>query len=137
MARPTKYTREWAEEKAPKIPEIFDGGKDVIQVCHELDISKRKYYELVNKYDFFKEAHEKGRQSSEAYWLNVVHFAASGGKNKKTGERYKGNAYLLNKLMNNKFGWYESATKEVVVETKTEQKVDRDYLEKIRKEVND
>lgn len=141
MARPKKFTEEWARDAALKIPKLFEGGRDVVQVLVDLNISKSNYYELVEQYDFFKKAHEEGKRASEAYWLGICQFAASGaktkGKNGEKGERYKGNAYMLNKIMNNKFGWYDKKEEiKEVVEKVTEKGVDKKLLKKIKDELD-
>ena len=88
MARPKKFTQEWAKDAALKIPKLFEGGRDVVQVLVDLKISKPDYYKLVEQYDFFKQAHEEGKKASEAYWLGICQFAASGAKTKgKNGEK--------------------------------------------------
>ena len=140
MARPVKYTQEWAEEAALKLPKLFEGGKDVVQVYVALGVSKQGYYDLVEKYDCFKKAHEEGKRASEAYWLGICQFAASGAKTKdkdgEKGERYKGNAYMLNKIMNNKFGWYDK--KEEIKETTIERElVTKADVDKARKKIKE
>ena len=83
--------------------------------------------QLCKKYDFWQEAYNLGKVKSEAWWLKIGRIGTTG--------KIKANGYIWRLNMQNRFGWYEK--KEEIRETKTEQKVDRDFLDKIRKELND
>lgn len=123
----TKFTEEWCREKAKLLPDMFKDGQAVVEVAVELNMTKETFYQLCKKYDFWKEAYNLGKVKSEAWWLKIGRIGTTG--------KIKANGYIWRLNMQNRFGWYEK--KEEIRETKTEQKVDRDFLDKIRKELND
>ena len=89
-----KYKSELME----KLPQMFSEGESVVQVCVKLDITKRTFYDWVDKYPEFRDAYEKGREISEDWWINT-------GKQGMRGQITSFNAAIWIFNMKNRFEW--------------------------------
>ena len=90
-----RYTKSIAEN----LPAMFANGESIVEVCVEMGISRRAYYDWLAKYPEFKEAAERGKEASEAWWTKLGRFGAAG--------RAPINAapWIFN--MKNRFGWVD------------------------------
>ena len=128
MARPTKYTKEWAQEHALKLPEMFENGESLVEVAVKLGICKKTFQDLCEQYDFWKDAYNLGKEYSEAWWLRI-------GREGSAGD-IKANGYIWRLNMQNRFGWLERKEEIKEVVSKKEL-VDTDLMAEIRKKMNE
>ena len=62
--RPSTYNPEICET----LPQMFAEGQSVAEVCRDLSISRRTFYEWVSKHEEFSHAFENGLTLSQAWW---------------------------------------------------------------------
>ena len=93
VGRPTKYTK----AMAAGLPDMFQNGESVVEVCVALGITKQTFYRWVDEREEFRDAYEKGKEVSEAWWTRL----ARGGS---TGQVRVQPATLIFNLKN-RFGW--------------------------------
>lgn len=74
MANTPKYKSSFAD----KLPDMFANGESVEEVCRELKISRRAFYDWVEKHPDFAEAYELGKEASQAWWLKLGRAGAAG-----------------------------------------------------------
>jgi hypothetical protein len=70
--RPTRYRRDIARE----LPDLFQNGESVPEVCATLGIARSTFYEWVSRHDEFREAYEHGQMLAEAFWCRIGREAA-------------------------------------------------------------
>jgi len=92
----------WVDDKYKKeyvvqLPKMFENGEDVVEVCIQLGISTRTFYNWCNKYPDFKEAYAQGKEYSKAWWLKLGRAGAAGKVNIQSA------TWIFN--MKNKFKW--------------------------------
>lgn len=74
MGTPRKYTQEITDN----LPSMFAAGESVAEVCQQIGVSRRAFYDWVEKYPEFAEAYECGRLASEAWWNKLGRAGAAG-----------------------------------------------------------
>lgn len=72
--RPTKYSANLVS----RLPDCFQDGQSIAEVCTHLRISRQTYYTWLEEHPEFKEAHEEGLFRSEAWWMRLGRMGASG-----------------------------------------------------------
>lgn len=78
MARPETITKEWADEKAKTLPDMYANGESLAEVCVELGICKESYYKACDISEEFSYADKKGKEFSEAWWTKLGRAGAAG-----------------------------------------------------------
>lgn len=104
MAQKPKYKEEFCEQ----LPDMFANGESVEEVCQELKISKRAFYDWVERYPEFAEAYELGKQASHAWWIKLGRAGATG------KVQVQPTIWIFN--MKNRLGWKDR----VEIETEEE-----------------
>jgi transposase len=69
-----KYKPEYAD----RLPKMFSNGESVAEVCLELGISRRAFYDWVDKHPDFAAAYEDGKTYSESWWNKLGRAGATG-----------------------------------------------------------
>ena len=95
-----RYKKEFAEQ----LPDMFMEGESVAEVCTELGVSRRAFYDWVKKYPEFKEAYEQGKLYSEAWWTKLGRAGAAG------QVPLNATPWIFN--MKNRFGWRDQPADE-------------------------
>lgn len=72
-----------------------EGGSDV-EVADLLNLSLKKFYELIDENDKFAEVVERGRTFAQAWWYRM-------GRQGLFMEKFNGSVYNFN--MKNRYGW--------------------------------
>ena len=98
MPYPAKYDPQLAE----KLPDMFNGGESVVEVCVSLGIARKTFYMWVKEYPEFGEAFARGKERSEAWWTRIGRAAAAGKVN-----GFMSGPWIFN--MKNRFGWKDQA----------------------------
>lgn len=80
-----------------KLPDMFANGESVEEVCQELKITRRCFYDWVEKYPEFADAYELGKQASQAWWLKLGRAGATG------KVQVQPSIWIFN--MKNRLGW--------------------------------
>jgi hypothetical protein len=91
--RPTKYKPEICKQ----LPELFEDGASIAEVCVELGITKSTFYEWGKKYREFSDAIKRGLVLSEAWWSRFGQQGAMG--------KVSINPAMWIFNMKNRFGW--------------------------------
>ena len=92
VGRPTKYN----EELGKQVIDLMYQGFSIIEVCHELRISKQTFYDWCERHSEFLDAKQKGVDFSEGWWTK------QGRENLRDGTfNYTG--WYMN--MKNRFKW--------------------------------
>lgn len=91
------YDKRFADELAPDLPKLFSRGESLAQVCKKLDISKFTFQKLCGLSPAFTAAYAAGRDSAEAWWMEVGQLGATG--------KMKVNAAVWKLNMFNRFQW--------------------------------
>lgn len=97
-----KYKKEFARD----LPKMFANGESVAEVCINLGVSRRAFYDWVEKHPDFAKAYDDGKLYAEAWWSKLGRAGAAGKVD------IQPTVWIFN--MKNKFGWTD----------KTEQRVD-------------
>tara|TARA_R110000796_G_scaffold69627_2_gene158584 strand:- start:559 stop:927 length:369 start_codon:yes stop_codon:yes gene_type:complete len=92
VGRPTKYTEELGEQ----VIDLMYEGFSIVEVCHELRISKQTFYNWCESHPEFLDSKEKGVDFSEGYWVKLGRTKLSDGTFNYTG-------WYMN--MKNRFNW--------------------------------
>ena len=95
--RPEVYTKELADELAKTLPNMFQDGESVAEVCVKLDCSKESFYKMIGISPLFSDAYKKGLDKSEAWWTTLGR-AGSAGKH-----AIQPATWIFN--MKNRFSW--------------------------------
>ncbi len=72
--RPPKYKAQMAKD----LPDMFKEGQAVEEVCAELGITRKTFYEWVKKHPAFKKGYEQGRINANAWWMKLGRLGAVG-----------------------------------------------------------
>lgn len=91
--------KRYTKKIAKALPDMFKNGESIVEVCVELGISRRAYYDWIEKYPEFKLAAERGKEASEAWWTKLGRFGSAG---KAT---INAAPWIFN--MKNRFGWLD------------------------------
>lgn len=107
MGRPSKYKKQFAAE-------LRDGLRDspymtIDRVCRQWDISRTTYYEWIEKYPDFAEAHEAGERD---YRINIYDVVVKNA----TGE-YRGNGSVVTLMANHALGMTQKKELNVTQDT--------------------
>lgn len=94
---PEIYTKEYGDQVAQQIPDMFNQGQSVAEVSVTLGFSKATFYKLVGVSPAFSEAYQEGKTRSEAFWTKLGRDGAAGAA--------KINAAVWGFTMKNSFGW--------------------------------
>lgn len=78
MGRPPKITKEWADETAKSLTDMYKNGESLAEVCAELDICKESYYKACDISKQFSDSDRRGKQLSEAWWTKLGRAGAAG-----------------------------------------------------------
>ena len=116
-----KYKAEYANQ----LPDMFSNGEDVAEVCLKLGISRRAFYDWIEKHPKFKEGYELGKLASEAWWSKLGRAGAAG------KVQIQPTVWIFN--MKNKFGWRDQP--EQVDETNSAQSLNVTF--EVREPVTD
>ena len=92
----SKYRAEIAEN----LPDLFDQGESVAEVCKELGIAKQTFFTWVKKHPKFAAAYEEGKYRSEAWWMRLGRLGAAG------VQEINATAWIFN--MKNRFEWRDA-----------------------------
>jgi len=87
----------YKEEFADQLPTMFANGESVAEVCQVLGVTRRAFYDWVDKYPEFAAAYEEGKGASEAWWTKLGRAGATG----KVG--IQPTVWIFN--MKNRFDW--------------------------------
>lgn len=91
----SKYKKEFAEE----LPQMFANGESVAEVCIQLGVTRRAFYDWVEKYPDFADAYQDGKMHAEAWWSKLGRAGAAGKVD------IQPTVWIFN--MKNKFGWVD------------------------------
>jgi len=75
---PVVYTKDYADDLAPDLPEMFKGGASLAQVCQKLEMSKNTFHKMCASSPDLMTAYKKGLDYSEAWWADVGQQGAVG-----------------------------------------------------------
>lgn len=78
MSKKQPYKNKYLKKYAEQLPSMFANGESVEEVCQELGISRRAFYDWVEKHSEFADAYEMGKQASHAWWLKLGRAGATG-----------------------------------------------------------
>ena len=90
-----KYKPEYADQ----LPMMFANGESVAEVCLQLGITRRAFYDWVEKYPEFSEAYSEGKLYSESWWNKLGRAGAAGKVD------IQPTVWIFN--MKNRFGWVD------------------------------
>ena len=98
VGRPCKYDPSYCE----KLIDLMANGALDCECFAYWNVNKSTFYDWINKYPDFREAHEQGLPKCEAWWIDW-------GKKGMRGEvkGFSFNAWIA--FMNNKFKWAKNA----------------------------
>ena len=105
--RPTKYDK----KICALLPDLFEDGKSVAEVCVALDIAKETFYRWAKEYPEFSNAYKKGLTLSEAWWAEL------GKKGSQGTSQIQPATWIFN--MKNRFGWTDRVEQKISGEVKT------------------
>lgn len=97
MSRPPKITKEWADEVAERLPDMYRNGESLAEVCCELDICKESYYKACDISPKFSYSDKRGKQLSEGWWAKLGRAGAAG------KVQIQATTWMFN--MKNRFNW--------------------------------
>ena len=92
-----KFAKKYRKSMCDDLPALFENGEAVEEVCVQLGISRRAFYDWVDKYPEFAAAYEMGRLASDAWWLRLGRAGATGKVNVQPS------LWIFN--MKNRLGW--------------------------------
>ena len=95
--RPEEYTKEYADDLAKTLPDMFKNGESIAEVCVELGICKNSFYKMKDISSAFSDACKKGLDKSEAWWTKLGRLGAS------CEASIQPATFCFN--MKNRFGW--------------------------------
>jgi hypothetical protein len=86
---------------------MFEDGSSVQEVCQDkLQISRKTFYNWLERHEEFAEAYEEGRWRSEAFWARMGRSGAMGAMNVNPA------LWIFN--MKNRFGWRDKLPEDKV-----------------------
>ena len=91
--RITKYTKEYAE----KLPQMFENGESVVEVCANLGIVKDTFFRWVKLHKDFERAYHIGLELSQAWWEKLGRAGSLG------TQKINAATWIFN--MKNRFKW--------------------------------
>jgi hypothetical protein len=66
------------EKHIPLMLEMMKDGRTVSQICVELEIADRTFYQWLDLYEDFRQAYELGKTYKQAWWENLARDGATG-----------------------------------------------------------
>ena len=66
--RPKQYMKQYADMLAKDLPDMFENGESVAEVCVALNCCKDTFYKMCDISLHFSDSYKKGRDKSEAWW---------------------------------------------------------------------
>ena len=93
MGRPVKYRPEMCKQ----VIALSKEGKTITEIAVALDICRETYYQWIEEYPDFSDAHKKGRTLAQGWWEELGRECADG-----TKKDYSMGHYAL--LVSNQFG---------------------------------
>ena len=91
--RKPKYTREYAE----KLPQMFENGESVVEVCVNMGICKDTFYRWCREHKDFDSAYKLGLEISQAWWEKLGRAGSLG------SQKINAATWIFN--MKNRFKW--------------------------------
>lgn len=95
--RPPEITKEWADEQAETLADMFAGGESVPEVAAKLNICKTSFYKATKISTEFMNSYKRGLSLSEAWWSRLGRVGAAGKID------IQPTTWIFN--MKNRFGW--------------------------------
>ena len=95
MARKSGYKKQMAE----KLPQMFENGESVIEVCANMGISRDTFYRWCKEHKAFNEAYQTGLELSQAWWEKLGRAGSLG------TQKINAATWIFN--MKNRFKWHD------------------------------
>lgn len=92
MSRPSKYKEEYKQ----RVLELMKEGCSISEICLELDICRKTFYNWCEENEEFLHTKKKGEDFSEGWWMKQ-------GRTNLKNKEFSYTGWYMN--MKNRFGW--------------------------------
>jgi transposase-like protein len=111
-----KFVKLWTPQMKRRVEILFYNGASIVEVCREIGIVKKTFYNWMEAYPEFKEVVDHGMIAAESWWIER-------GRENVDNRKFNHALWLL--MMVNRFKWHSAyAKKEEKKEIINEHKVE-------------